>query len=265
MNPDTFLQSIDISCILAIAKEAGEKIMAVYNGKEYFVESKDDSSPLTMADKASHVFIKDSLEKFYSGIPILSEEGGYVPYEERKKWRHFWLVDPLDGTKEFIKRNGEFTVNIALMHDNKPVLGVIYAPAKGEAFYAIKGSGAYKIDGDGTRGRLSTTTAPNGSVTIVASRSHKTPELENYVEGLKKRYGNIDYVSSGSSLKFCLVAEGKAHIYPRLGPTMEWDTAAGQVIVEEANGKVRATGSESSLKYNKENLLNPNFIASYGE
>lgn len=251
---------INIDEVISVAREAGRRILEVYDQKELFVEYKEDSSPLTLADKVSHELIADRLKSLYPEIPILSEED-VVGYETRKGWGRFWLVDPLDGTKEFIKRNGEFTVNIALIEGDAPVLGVIYVPVTGELFYARKGEGSYKIDGAGRKTKLSVVKEiAKSGLKVVASRSHKTKELEDYVEELRSRYTDIEYVSSGSSLKFCLVAEGKAHIYPRLGPTMEWDTAAGQIIAQESGGTVRDVLTKNSLAYNKKDLLNNYFI-----
>ncbi len=216
-------------------------------------------------------------------LPVLSEEGKSIPYSERRAWEYFWLVDPLDGTKEFIKKNGEFTVNIALIHRTKPVLGVIYIPVTGVFYFAAQGFGSYimqagdvldesiKVAEDGLRtilhhSRRLPLNAPvidqsrPRKLVIAGSRSHATPELENFVNTMKKTHGEVDFVPAGSSLKFCLVAEGRADIYPRLGPTMEWDTAAGQIIVEEAGGSVQRTDASEPLKYNKENLLNPWFM-----
>jgi 3'(2'), 5'-bisphosphate nucleotidase len=250
---------INIDEVMYVAREAGCRILEVYGQKELFVEHKEDSSPLTLADKVSHELIASKLRSLYPEIPILSEED-VVPYEARKGWEYFWLVDPLDGTKEFIKRNGEFTVNMALIRGDRPIFGVIYAPARDELFYAMKGEGAYKIDAGGKRLRIVPAGILKDTLMVVASRSHKTKELEDYMAHLKTICKAIEYVSSGSSLKFCLVAEGKAHIYPRLGPTMEWDTAAGQIIVEEAGGAVVDAATGEPVRYNREFLVNASFL-----
>ncbi|MCF6157500.1 MAG: 3'(2'),5'-bisphosphate nucleotidase CysQ [wastewater metagenome] len=287
----------EVSLVAAVtaAKEAGDAILKVYNS-DFSVEQKEDDSPLTLADKQSHEIITEHLSqmKHHHGHHyfLLSEEGKDIPYTERKDWEYFWLIDPLDGTKEFIKRNGEFTVNIALIHHGQPVLGVIYAPVPDVFYFAAKGAGAYKLpdcdkrlNGYWLEGENNNTleglkkisrklpltdgqsTAPDSSssVTIVASRSHLSKETEDYISGLKQRYRNIGLISTGSSLKFCLVAEGMANIYPRFAPTMEWDTAAGQAIVEEVGGKVIEFETGKPLQYNKEKLVNPWFIASFKE
>ena len=282
--------------ILMAAKRAGEEILKVYNGK-VSVTLKADQSPLTEADQASHQVIEHALTAIaFSAapgspsayLPVLSEEGKKIPYSERRAWEYFWLIDPLDGTKEFIKKNGEFTVNIALIHDAKPVLGVIHVPVTGVYYFAAQGHGSYIMqDNDVLNG--STKTAEEGlkailhhsrqlplgapavdqlkprKLVIAGSRSHASPELESFVNNMKKTHGEVDFVPAGSSLKFCLVAEGRADLYPRLGPTMEWDTAAGQIIVEEAGGSVQRTDVSEPLKYNKENLLNPWFIVQSGQ
>lgn len=253
--------NIDIEKIIMIAREAGGKIMDVYKNENLFVEKKEDSSPITLADKLSNSLITERLKEQYPEIPILSEEE-IVEYEKRKDWRLFWLVDPLDGTKEFISRNGEFTVNIALISGKEPVLGVIYVPVKDEAYYAVKGSGAYKIERDGRKARLKAAECVKDSITVAASRSHNTKETEEYIAELRKKFKRVDYISAGSSLKFCLVAEGRAHVYPRFGPTMEWDTAAGQIIAEEAGGRVLDMVTNKSIIYNSRGLKNNSFVVS---
>ena len=257
---DVFMTSDEtkqmIEDLVALSREAGKAILEVYQS-EFAVERKDDKSPLTLADKRSHEIINSSLQRTYP-YPVLSEEGRNIPYEERRAWDTFWLIDPLDGTKEFIGRNGQFTVNIALIRGNRPVLGVILVPVTGEVYHAAKGRGAFRIH-EGAEERLPLRTR-HEVFTVVGSRSHSSPEQEEYISSLRKQYGEIDFVSAGSSLKFCLVGEGQADLYPRLGPTMEWDTAAGQIIVEEAGGKVLQFGKETPLEYNKKDLLNPRFI-----
>lgn len=243
--------------IVAISELAGEAIMKVYS-RDFKVEYKEDSSPLTEADKASHEVIDAGLKKLAPGIPVVSEEGAGIPWAERSGYKSFWLVDPLDGTKEFIKRNGEFTVNIALIEGNVPVLGVIYVPAKGVLYYGQKGVGSFRqASGEGAV-RIGRSLIPRDSgVRAVVSRSHPSPE----VEGFLKAYNVTSSVEAGSSLKFCLVAEDKADIYPRLGPTWEWDSAAGHAIAEAA-GCLVTMPDGSPLTYNKESLKNPGFVVS---
>lgn len=258
------------------AVHAGNEILQVYD-TEFNVEHKDDKSPLTLADKRSHNVIVKALTGF--GIPILSEEGRDIPYADRKDWTTFFLVDPLDGTKEFVKRNGEFTVNIALIEQGKPGMGVIYVPVKKQLYFSSRDLGAYlytltdtdsadslNLDDLLTKAnRLPMEPEPsqydeNRPYTIVGSRSHSTPELEAFVEQKKEEYPHVEFISAGSSLKICLVAEGKADIYPRLGPTMEWDTGAGQAIAECSGLSVTRADTGEPLVYNKEDLLNPYFI-----
>lgn len=243
---------------------AGKAILEVYSSS-FGVEMKEDRTPLTEADRRSHAFIQSALAS--TGLPLLSEEGRTIPYEERKTWNLFWLVDPLDGTKEFIKRNGEFTVNIALIKDGIPVAGVIYVPAEDVLYYGSSEDGSYMV-----KEAMSQTSNITGSATkipaenilrpytLVASRSHLSPETESFIEDLKARHGEVAFLSKGSSLKICLVAEGKADVYPRLAPTMEWDTAAGHAIAAAAGCTVTQWPSGDTLMYNKENLLNPFFI-----
>lgn len=233
------------------AKAAGEEIIKIYESGDFSVESKSDNSPLTLADKASHLKIVSFLEK--TGIPILSEEGRDIEYEERSKWDYFWMIDPLDGTKEFIKKNGEFTVNIALIQGNLPVLGVVYPPILKDMYAAVHGQGA-KLNGV----KISTSKASldQPGLKVVASRSHMSSETQDFVDKLN----DPEIVSKGSSLKLLMVACGEADVYPRFGPTMEWDTAAAHVIVTEAGGRVVHTDLKTPVKYNKENLLNPFFV-----
>jgi len=268
------------------AIEAGDAILQVYHSANFQVEEKADSSPLTLADRRSHDVIMKHLSAF--DIPILSEEGHSVPYEKRKNWDSFWLIDPLDGTKEFIKKNGEFTVNIAMIRDHKPVAGVIFVPDRDILYFASDKTGSYRadfslisdlvnsqrLDETGSSqieemltgiinqsAKLPVDDSTDRPFAIAGSRSHSTPELEAFVEEKRREYGEVEFISAGSSLKLCLVAEGRADIYPRTGPTMEWDTAAGQAIVENAGGKVFQYDTDQQLEYNKENLLNPWFVA----
>lgn len=250
MDLNTLTQSV-----VRIAQEAGEKIMAVYNSTDFNVEHKDDNSPLTAADLASHHHIVEALGKLSPQYPVLSEENASeLPFEERNQWQTYWLVDPLDGTREFIKRNGEFSILIALVQDGIPVLGVVHAPVLQTSWYASKGNGAFKQTGD--KVMLISTRATASPLTIVGSRSHAGTSLQAFLE----KVGPYELVSMGSILKACLVAEGSADIYPRLGLTSEWDTAAAQVIVEEAGGYFTRTDMQP-MRYNtKESLLNPHFF-----
>jgi len=249
--------NIDIEIVCKIAKDAGAAILSVYDG-DHVVEYKDDKSPLTAADKASHVVIMAGLKKYFPEIPILSEEGATIPYEQRKGWTRFWCVDPLDGTKEFIKHNGEFTVNIALIEDGRPVVGVVYVPVQDKLYWGVVGVGAWAqlCDADPKPIHVRQPDHEAG-LTVVMSRSHPSPELEEYLKGIKVAAA----LPVGSSLKLCVVAEGLADVYPRLGPTMEWDTAAGHAVAEAAGARV-VTLDEELLWYNKQNLLNPYFVVS---
>lgn len=257
---------IDIAQLIELAKSAalhaGKAILEVYDSGDFGVEMKSDQSPLTLADKAAHAIITSHLQK--AGLPILSEEGSNISYEDRKGWNYFWLIDPLDGTKEFIKRSGEFTVNIALMSSNIPVAGVIYAPYINILYFGSKETGVYKIE-KGRQIQLSfipkkrTIEQLNQKeqITIVASKSHMNEETSAFIN----QFRNTNLSSMGSSLKLMLLAEGVADIYPRLAPTMEWDTAAGDALLRSLNMGVYQTDLCTELLYNKENLLNPSFIA----
>lgn len=251
-----------------ISLQAGEEILKVYDS-DFAVESKDDRSPLTLADKKAHLAIAAGLEN--GPYPILSEEGKEIPFEDRKNWERFWMVDPLDGTKEFIKRNGEFTVNIALIDDGEPILGVIYVPVKGICYLGAKELGAFKIMDLPGLSESEFESALNERnklprkidrpYTIVGSRSHMSDETLEFMEACKEDYPKLEVISVGSSLKLCMVAEGLADAYPRFAPTMEWDTAAGQAIVEAAGGEVIDWESKSKMRYNREVLRNNWFLA----
>ncbi len=244
-----------IKDLITLSKKAGEAILEYYND-DIDVEKKDDNSPLTKADMAAHHVIVDGLKKLAPGIPVISEESGVADYETRKEWKKYFLVDPLDGTKEFIKKNGEFTVNIALIEDNEPVLGVVHLPAKNITYYGGKNIGAYKLE-EGKQPAVISHRRYNKTkpATIVVSRSHGSDET---IKTLNEIGIEVEKeVPSGSSFKLCLVAEGKADLYPRLGPTMEWDTAAGDAVYRYSCKPVPA---KSSLKYNKKSLKNPGFI-----
>lgn len=245
-----------LSVARSAAAEASKEILRVYNSDNFQVERKGDHSPLTIADKKAHLAITSILES--TELPILSEEGKDTPYHERKDWNYFWMVDPLDGTKEFIKRNGEFTVNIALIENQTPVLGVVTVPVTGEEFFGAKGMGAFLHHGESTI-QLPTRTRVDlqkPGVRVIASRSHMNEETLQYID----RLNEPQLVSSGSSLKFMLLATGKADVYPRFAPTMEWDTAAAHAIVKEAGFSVKEKDVGAELLYNKPNLLNPYFI-----
>lgn len=244
-----------------IAKEAGKVILKIYADAEGIeIDRKADNSPLTKADREANQVICDALVQLTPNIPIISEENKEIPYEERKQYAYAWLVDPLDGTKEFIKRNGEFTVNIALIHNQQIVLGVVYTPVTDEMYWAVKGEGAYKIsDGNTMQLSAATFTMKDTGLGVVCSRSHLNEATQAFVDELD----DPDRVPKGSSLKFLILAEGKAHLYPRLAPTMEWDTGAAQIVLEEAGGKVINHETNQPLRYNKENLRNPFFIG-YG-
>jgi 3'(2'), 5'-bisphosphate nucleotidase len=259
-----------IAGAVAASVEAGNAILEVYD-TDFSVEEKEDSSPLTLADKRSNDVITDHLAKW--DIPILSEEGGQIPFEERSKWSRFWLVDPLDGTKEFVKRNGEFTVNIALVESDTPIAGVIYVPVLDTLYFGIVGDGAYRIEGFRTQaistlsydelksiGEAMPESDDSRAFTVVASRSHMSEETAERIETLRAEHGDVEILSKGSSLKICMVAEGRADEYPRFGPTMEWDTGAGHAIVLAAGKQLLRHDTAKPLTYNKEDLLNPWFI-----
>ena len=268
------MEEIDLRELLQTAidgaLEAGRKILEVYESS-FEVELKDDDSPLTKADKRSHVAIKDKLSP--SGIPLLSEEGRDIPFNERREWEQLWIVDPLDGTKEFIKRNGEFTVNVALVREQEAILGVIYVPVKETLYFAADGIGAFRTDGINANSK-SVVGEPDpfedaqrlplrenrSTYKVVGSRSHLSPETEQFISSLKDEHGEIELVSMGSSLKICLVAEGAADIYPRFAPTMEWDTAAGAAIARFAGKGLIDYHTKEPMKYNKENLTNNWFV-----
>lgn len=251
------LTNINLKDLTTLAKEAslsaGKAILEIYNSADFGVEMKGDNSPLTKADQAAHQVIVSFLEK--SGLPILSEEGKNIPFEIRREWEYFWMVDPLDGTKEFIKKNGEFTVNIALIYQGKPIIGVVYAPVLEWLYWGNKEEGAWKKEGKKIPFQLKMQKNPEVK-TIVASRSHLSSETEEYIN----QYPGVEVISMGSSLKFMLVAEGKAQIYPRFAPTMEWDTAAAQGVILANKGLVLQWPSKIELGYNKESLLNSWFI-----
>lgn len=243
--------------VVAIAQQAGKAIMEIYAAPVAEVMSKADQSPLTEADIASHRIICESLVQLTPQYPVLSEESAEISVAQRMAWKKYWLVDPLDGTKEFIKRNGEFTVNIALIENGTPILGVVYAPVLDVCYYAARGAGAFVQRGTSNAQPIKVKALAAGeAIKVVASRSHSDARTES----LLKQLGDCETISMGSSLKLCLVAEGAAHFYPRLGPTMEWDTAAAHAIVNEAGGTV-CNSANDELTYNKTDLHNPEFFA----
>jgi len=249
-----------LNSIINISKDAGNSILKIYNHDTMSkdVSYKDDNSPLTLADKASHNTICKGLKHLTPDIPILSEEGTTIDYNDRKNWKEFWLIDPLDGTKEFIKRNGEFTVNIALISDGQPILGVVYAPVLDITWYGALNHGSFKCIKNDTPVKIKSISPDKGhAIKVVTSRSHaNNPKLNDFL----KDYPAYELVKMGSSMKICLVADGSAHIYPRLGPTMEWDTAAAHAVVKFAGGNIFDMTDRNELAYNKENLLNPAFL-----
>ena len=280
------MESCLVSALVA-AKKAGDQILEVYLG-DIDVSYKEDNSPLTLADKRAHRAIAKILPTLSrNDIPILSEEGKDVPYEQRSEWEYLWLVDPLDGTKEFVKRRDEFTVNIALIKNNRPVVGVVFLPAVGSLYFAAEGLGSYKLEKLETVGHLldgagnfsektidlsvvvdralrlpshQVAGRQSNQINLVGSRSHGIEALSDFVNKMKENYDKVGFVPAGSALKFCLVAEGKADLYPRFGPTMEWDTAAGHCVVEQSGGTVVRMGEKTPLVYNKKDLHNPHFI-----
>jgi 3'(2'), 5'-bisphosphate nucleotidase len=250
------MEKLKINELIGLTKLAGNAIMKIYNdpSKSQVVDYKSDNSPLTLADQASHNVIMEGLKSLYPDIPIISEEGENLTYDIRKEYTKYWLVDPLDGTKEFINRNGQFTVNIALIDAQRAVAGFIYAPDLNEFYYGIEGEGAFKIDTSGIS-QIKVNDSSSDRI-AVRSKSHASEEEEIVL----KKYNVSDSISVGSSLKFCMVAEGKADVYYRFGPTMEWDTAAGQAILNAAGGKVLKGVGPEEFTYNKENLLNGSFL-----
>ena len=253
---------MQLDSIRSIARDAGTAIMRVY-AREFRVRRKADRSPLTDADSIAHRIIVDALEAEDPGIPILSEESSELaPYSVRRGWTRYWLVDPLDGTKEFVKRNGQFTVNIALVENGCPVAGVVYAPARDWMYWGSVGDGAFKSAGGGEPVQIRCAMVPeSGALRVVGSKSHLSTETREYLKALSFQYGEVSFVAMGSSLKICLVADGSAELYPRLAPTMEWDTAAAHAVLIAAGGRLLDHGTGYELRYNKDNLLNGWFVA----
>lgn len=270
-------KELNIPHLLQLAIEAslkaGTEILKIYE-TDFAVEIKSDKSPVTWADRTASNLIIELLKE--SNIEVLSEEDTQFDYSLRKNWKHIWIIDPLDGTREFVKRNGEFTVNIALVEDGKPIIGVIYSPVSRNLYFSSVESGSYKVNGhdileilnaqqDLSCIQLKAKKMPLQNVpskyTLVASRSHLSPEINNRIRIAKEQHSDVEVINTGSSIKFCWIAEGLAHEYPRFGNTMEWDTAAGQCIIEQAGGKVIDLETKESLRYNRENLRNNSFIA----
>lgn len=247
------MQNVNIEYLKSIALKAGALIMEIYN-KDFQVDYKDDKSPLTEADLKSNEFICRSLSELYPDIPIMSEENKQTSYGKRKNWQYYFCVDPIDGTKEFIKKNGEFTINIALIKNSSPFMGVVYAPVLDDLYWA-DGKNAYK---NNEKLPLKINDNPNEKLLVVASKSHLSTETQDFINGLDSK--NIEQISKGSSLKLCMVAEGVADIYPRLAPTMEWDTAAADAVVRCSGKMTYQFNSDEPMVYNKEDLLNPWFV-----
>jgi 3'(2'), 5'-bisphosphate nucleotidase len=242
-----------LPCVTALAYESGRSILTIYQDLNPQVQFKLDHSPVTQADLVSHHILQTGLARLEPHWPVLSEESVEVPFEERKSWRHFWMVDPLDGTKEFLHRSGEFTVNIALIEDDRPILGVVYAPVIDKLYFAARGAGSYRTD-DKVTTPIKVASTTTGNTRFVISRRHAS-EQETLTH-----FKGCELMVMGSSLKFCLIAEGSADVYPRNGPTMEWDTAAGQCVLEEAGGSVTDIEG-NAIRYNKQVLLNSGFVA----
>ncbi len=244
-----------IKPVVILTRSAGQAILEVY-ATDFDVQSKTDDSPLTKADLAAHRRILDGLRALEPKLPIISEESGLPPFEDRSAWPRHWLVDPLDGTKEFVNRNGEFTVNVALIEHGRPVLGVVHVPVQNKTYVGCEGFGAELWDGDEPPQAIRVARESHEPVRVVGSRSHRGKSLDRFLASL----GDCEMVPMGSSLKFCVVAEGKADVYPRLGPTSEWDTAAAQAVVEQAGGKVLELNGNPLLYNNKTDILNPWFV-----
>jgi len=262
----------NIEIAINAALYAGNEILEIYNSKDFEIQIKADKSPVTTADLAANKKIIEFLTE--TEVPIVSEENEISEYKIRKEIKNYWLIDPLDGTKEFINRNGEFTVNIALMEDNTPIAGVIYVPVLKELYFSHLDFGAFKVEnikaGNNKQFKLENLIKEaielpikeeRDNLVVLSSKSHKTPENETFITKLSQKYPKIDTISKGSSLKICVLAEGKADIYPRFGPTSEWDTAAGHAILKAVGGNIMNTTTLKEIEYNKENILNPSFFA----
>ncbi|MCD6346660.1 MAG: 3'(2'),5'-bisphosphate nucleotidase CysQ [Bacteroidales bacterium] len=260
------LKNLKIDALTDMVGSAGKLIMQYYQSKDIQIQTKADHSPVTNADQASNDLLIKRLSSLYPDIPIISEETIQTPYEIRKSWEYCWMIDPLDGTKEFIKRNGEFSVNLALIHKNKPIAGFIHFPVQGWTYYALKGQGAFKKSSKIDVRRLRTEyhipriESRTSKIRVMISRSHSGQREMEFIEKLRSKGFAIETLPHGSAMKHCLIAEGKGDIYPKFGICYEWDTAPGQLILEEAGGRVTRTDNGDSLSYNKANLENPEFI-----
>ncbi len=247
---------IELNDLIEIIYKAGEKVMEIYQSSDFEIKYKNDDSPLTIADQVSNDIICNSLHTLYPQIPILSEEGAEIPFSKRKKWQSLWVIDPIDGTKEFIKKNGEFTLNIALIEKNNPTVGLVYAPCIKKLWYGSD-QGSFKVS-KGKKSKISINSKCNDDlIDIVSSRSHSNPMIETFLNQFK----NYNIVNMGSSIKICLVADGTADIYPRLAPTMEWDTAAAHAVLKYAGGSLIDLDTKKEMIYNRKNLKNSNFVA----
>lgn len=244
------IPEINLDALIDIAVEAGDRILEVYNSDDFGIRQKQDDSPLTIADRESHNIIEKRLTEIYNDVPLLSEEGKDISFDRRQEWEYYWLVDPLDGTKEFINKNGEFTVNIALIHRNRPVIGIIFAPVLGTCYYATSTTGAFKMKKGENPQRIEVNRNIEGGLIAVTSRSHSSEDEQEVLSS----FNVTESISVGSSLKFCMVAEGRAHLYYRHGPTWEWDTAAGHAIAEEAGARILG------LSYNKRVMKHDRFL-----
>ena len=244
-----------IEPVVALTVDAGRAILEVYS-TDFDVQSKDDESPLTLADLASNRCILAGLRELTPELPVISEESGLPEFAQRRSWRRYWLIDPLDGTREFVNRNGEFTVNVALIENNEPVLGVVHVPVQNKTYVGCRGAGSTLREGGQAPAAIRVAAASREPVRIVGSRSHRGASLDAFLAGL----GDYDLVPMGSSLKFCVIAEGKADLYPRLGPTSEWDTAAAQAVVEQAGGRVVTLDGPAMTYNSKAEILNPHFF-----
>ena len=261
-----------LSAAISASLNAGKEILEVYNSHDFEIQIKSDNSPLTIADQRAHQAIVSVLDNL--GIPVLSEEGEHLAYDIRKNWDYCWIVDPLDGTKEFIKRNDEFTVNVALIENKIPVTGVIYVPVYKQLYFSDKELGAYRVDnivdwsGDLEQLLEQSKKLPlsqnRNSIRVVGSRSHMNQETKDFIAKLQKDNDEVELISKGSSLKLCMIAEGEAEVYPRYAPTMEWDIAAGHALVSASGGQVLHLNSNEEISYNKADLLNPWFICKRG-
>jgi 3'(2'), 5'-bisphosphate nucleotidase len=250
----------EIEKIISVVKQASDVILNIYNS-DFSIVEREDLSPLTAADTASNKILVEQLSEFFPHIPIISEENKSIDYTKRKAFEYCWLIDPLDGTKEFIKRNGEFTINIALVHNQVPIYGLIAQPVTQTIWHNLNGILVKITNGESILLQASTNAVLENEIFVIASRSHLNEATQKLIDKLKITNKNISIVNIGSALKFCLICEHKAHIYPRLAPTMEWDTAAGQSLIQTICGKVIDTSTREPLKYNKENLINSSFIA----